>query len=113
MKLLKLTAVCLLVLGMTASSIDAHPKTVRIKVTKNGFSPSSINVEEGFPLTLVFTRTSRQGCGNKVVFSSLGITRNLPVGKAVTVRFTPRKSGNINFTCGMGMYKGLIVVEEP
>ena len=88
-----------------------HPKTVRITVSKRGFSPSSINVEEGFPVTLIFKRKDKQGCGNKVVFKSLGITRNLPVGKPVTIKFTPEQSGNIAFTCGMGMYKGKIVVQ--
>lgn len=88
-----------------------HPKTVRISVSKNGFSPSSISVEEGFPLTLIFTRKDKQGCGNKVVFPSLGITKTLPVGKPVTVKFTPEKSGDIAFTCGMGMYKGNILVQ--
>ena len=88
-----------------------HPKTVRISVSKRGFSPSSINVEEGFPVTLIFTRKDKQGCGSKVVFRSLGITRNLPVGKPVTIKITPEQSGNIAFTCGMGMYKGNIEVQ--
>ena len=88
-----------------------HAKTVRVSVTKNGFSPSSINVEEGFPLTLIFTRRDKQGCGDKVVFPSLGITKKLPVGKRVTVKFTPEQTGSIAFTCGMGMYKGNIVVQ--
>lgn len=89
----------------------AHPKTVRVTVNKNGFSPSSINVEEGFPITLIFKRATKEGCGNKVVFPSLNITRDLPVGKNVTVKFTPDQSGEIAFTCGMGMYKGKIVVQ--
>lgn len=88
-----------------------HPKKVRVSVSKNGFSPSSINVEEGFPVTLIFTRKDKQGCGNKVVFPSLGITKNLPVGKPVTVKFTPEQTGSIAFSCGMGMYKGNIVVQ--
>jgi len=88
-----------------------HPKTVRISVSRKGFSPASINVEEGFPLTLIFKRKDKQGCGNKVVFPSLGITKTLPVGKPVTVKFTPEKSGDIAFTCGMGMHKGNIVVQ--
>jgi len=87
----------------------AHPKTVRIAVGKNGFSPSSINVEESFPLTLIFNRKNKQGCGNKIVFPSLKITRNLPVGKPVTVKITPDRPGTIAFTCRM--YKGSIVVE--
>jgi len=89
----------------------AHPKTVRVTVGKNGFSPSTINVEEGFPLTLIFKRTSKQSCGDKVVFPSLNLTKNLPVGKAVTVKFTPDKTGEIVFTCGMNMFKGSIVVQ--
>lgn len=88
-----------------------HPKTVRITVSKKGFSPSSINVEEGFPLTLIFRRKDKQGCGDKVVFPSLGITRNLPIGKPVTIKITPDETGSIAFTCGMGMYKGNIVVQ--
>ena len=88
-----------------------HPKTVRITVNKNGFSPSSISVEEGSPLTLIFKRPKNEGCGNKVVFPSLNITKDLPVGKNVTIKFTPDQTGEISFTCGMGMMKGKIVVQ--
>ena len=88
-----------------------HPKTVRIKVSRAGFSPSTIDAEKGSPLTLVFTRTDAKNCGDKVVFPSLNITRDLPVGKAVTVKITPKESGEIRFTCGMGMYRGAIVAE--
>ena len=112
MRIAKSAAACLLVFAFTVSSIEAHPKTVRISVTKKGFSSSSISAEVGSPLTLIFTRRSREGCGNMVVFPSLGITKNLPVGKAVTVKFTPRQEGTISFTCGMGMYKGSIVAAE-
>jgi plastocyanin domain-containing protein len=89
-----------------------HPKTVRITVSKKGFSPSSISTEQGSPLTLIFRRPKNEGCGNKVVFPSLNITRDLPVGKNVTIKFTPTDTGNISFTCGMGMYKGSIVVSD-
>jgi plastocyanin domain-containing protein len=89
----------------------AHPKTVRVTVNKNGFTPSTIEVEKGYPLTLIFRRATKEGCGNKVVFPSLNISRNLPVGKNVTVKFTPDKTGDISFTCGMGMMRGSIVVE--
>ena len=98
--------------GANAKAVRrAHPKTVRVTVNKNGFSPSSINVEEGFPITLIFKRATKEGCGNRVVFPSLNITRDLPIGKNVAVKFTPEQSGEIAFTCGMGMYKGKIVVQ--
>lgn len=97
--------------GAKKKAVAAHPKTVQVTVGKNGFSPSTINVEEGFPLTLVFRRASKQSCGNKVVFPSLNITKNLPVGKPVTIKITPDKTGEIAFTCGMNMFKGSIVVQ--
>lgn len=111
-KIATLTVLCMLVIACFPSEVSAHPKTVRVRVTKKGFSPSSINTEAGSPLTLIFTRRTNEGCGNKVVFPSLGIMKNLPVGKAVTVKITPRQEGTISFTCGMGMYKGSIVAAE-
>ena len=89
---------------ISAKKKFGHPKTVRITVNKKGFSPSSISTEQGSPLTLIFRRPKNEGCGNKVVFPSLNITKDLPVGKNVTIKFTPTDTGTVSFTCGMGMY---------
>jgi plastocyanin domain-containing protein len=86
-----------------------HPKTVRISVTKDGFSPSSIRVEKGYPVTLIFNRADNKGCGKEVVFSSLNIRKKLPLKKDVSVVITPDQAGEIAFACGMGMMKGTIV----
>lgn len=91
---------------------EAHTRTVKIKVDKNGFSPSSIEAEAGHKLNLVFNRADKSGCGNVVVFPKLGIRKNLPVGKDVIVSVRPTATGTISFACGMGMYKGSIVVSE-
>lgn len=104
-------AIIAVIFSFAITSVEARPKRVRVKVSKSGFSPSSIKTEKGSLLTLVFTRTSKEGCGSKVVFSSLGITKDLPVGKSITIKFTPDSTGSISFTCGMGMYKGQIIVQ--
>ncbi len=87
----------------------SHPKTVRVSVTKDGFSPSSIRAEKGSPLTLIFNRADNQGCGTEVVFESLNIRRKLPLKKNVKIVITPDKTGEIAFACGMGMMKGAII----
>ncbi len=92
--------------------VEAHTRTVKIKVDKNGFSPSSIDAEAGHKLNLVFNRADKNNCGSVVVFPKLKIRKNLPVGKDVIVSVTPAESGQITFTCGMGIYKGSIVVSE-
>jgi plastocyanin domain-containing protein len=101
--------------GMVAfkpNVVEAHTRTVRIKVDKNGFSPSSIEVEAGHKLNLIFNRADNDNCGRTVVFRRPSIRKALPVGKDVLVTITPRAVGRITFTCGMGMYKGSIIVSE-
>ena len=98
--------------GVMTAVVEAHTRTVKVKVDKNGFSPSSIDIEAGHKLNLVFNRANDKNCGSKVVFTKLGISKTLPVGKDVVVSITPTESGQISFACGMGMYKGSIVVSE-
>ena len=92
--------------------VEAHTRTVKITVNKNGFSPASIEVEAGHKLNLVFNRADKNNCGSTVVLPKYKIRKALPVGKDVIVSITPTAAGNISFTCGMGMYKGSIVVSE-
>jgi plastocyanin domain-containing protein len=119
MKRLKLAlALAALIVGLGGSFalvtnvVEAHTRTVKIKVDKNGFSPSSIEVEAGHKLNLVFNRADKNNCGGTVVLPKYKIRKALPVGKDVIVSITPREAGNISFTCGMGMYKGSLVVTD-
>jgi plastocyanin domain-containing protein len=100
------------VFALVTNVVEAHTRTVKIRVDKDGFSPSSIDVEAGHKLNLVFTRADKNNCGNVVVFPKLKIRKTLPVGKDVIVSVTPTEAGNITFTCGMGMMKGSLVVSD-
>lgn len=104
-------AVAVAAFAVKTSVVEAHTRTVKIRVDKNGFSPSSIEVEAGHKLNLVFNRADKDNCGDTVVFPKLKIRRNLPVGKDVIVSFVPT-AGTVTFSCGMGMMKGSIVVSE-
>ena len=98
--------------ALVTNVVEAHTRTIKIKVDKNGFSPSSIEVEAGHKLNLVFNRAADNNCGNTVVFPSLKIRKTLPLKKDVIVSFTPSKAGEVTFTCGMKMYKGSIVISD-
>ena len=116
MKLFVVLAALIVGLGgaffVQSNVVEAHTRTIKIRVDKNGFSPSAIEVEAGHKLNLVFNRVDKNNCGNVVVFPKLKIRKNLPVGKDVIVSVTPTEAGNIAFTCGMGMYKGSLVVSD-
>ncbi|MEO5858967.1 MAG: cupredoxin domain-containing protein [Pyrinomonadaceae bacterium] len=92
--------------------VEAHTRTVKIRVDKNGFSPSTIDVEPDHKLNLVFNRADDDNCGSVVVFPKLKIRKRLPIGRDVIVSVIPAASGQITFACGMGMYKGSIVVSD-
>lgn len=83
-----------------------------IKVDGMSYSPAEISVEKGVPVRLKFVRTAKPTCGDKVLFSELGIERDLPEGKTTVIEFTPAKAGDLTFTCGMKMMKGKIVVKS-
>jgi len=56
-------------------------------------------------------RTTDKTCGTAVVFPSLNITPALPLNEPIVIEFTPQKSGDIAFSCGMNMLHGTIVVQ--
>lgn len=77
---------------------------------KGGYQPASIVAEAGRTLRLNFTRREATPCGEEVVFPEFGRRAHLPEDDSVTVEITPTAPGVYEFTCGMNMYKGKIVV---
>ena len=83
-----------------------------IKVTvKGGYSPDVIVVKKDVPVRLNFYRDETSSCSEQVVFGDFGIARDLPAFKTTTIEFTPDKSGEFNFVCGMNMLRGKLIVE--
>ncbi|MFW5921555.1 MAG: cupredoxin domain-containing protein [Polyangiales bacterium] len=90
---------------------QAEAKRVEVKVDDRGYHPAEVEAEVGKPLTLVFTRTTDEGCGDELVIASKDIERKLPLNEPVEVSLTPDSAGEIGFACGMDMYKGAVVVQ--
>ena len=85
-----------------------------VKVTvKGGYDPDVIVVKEGQPVRLDFYRDETASCSDRVVFGDFGIARDLPAFKTTSIEFTPEKSGEFTFACGMNMMRGKLIVEAP
>lgn len=83
-----------------------------IKVTvKGGYSPDVIVVKKDIPVRLNFYRDETSSCSEQVVFGDFGIVKDLPAYQTTTIEFTPDKSGEFTFACGMNMLRGKLVVE--
>ena len=84
-----------------------------IKVTvKGGYSPDVIVVKKDIPVRLNFYRDETSSCSEQVVFGDFGIARDLPAFKTTPIEFTPEKSGEFTFVCGMNMLRGKLIVES-
>jgi plastocyanin len=81
-------------------------QTVQMKVTDKGFEPATVTVKKGEPVTLVITRTTEKTCATDIVIDDYGINTKLPLNKAVTVTFTPKKAGDLQYGCAMGKMIG-------
>jgi Cu+-exporting ATPase len=82
-----------------------------IEVTvKGGYSPNLIRAREGVPLRLVFDRQESGDCTSRVVFPDFGVSRSLAPFARTTVEFTPKRSGEFGFACGMNMVHGTLLV---
>jgi plastocyanin domain-containing protein len=45
-----------------------------------------------------------------VVFTELGIERELPPNKTVVIEIPAQGASELHFACGMGMYRGTLLV---
>ena len=83
-----------------------------IEVTvKGGYSPSQIRVQRGVPVRLVFDRQEGSDCTSRVVFPDFQLSRSLPAFQRTSVEFTPDRTGEFGFACGMNMVHGTLIVE--
>jgi plastocyanin domain-containing protein len=82
---------------------------VRI-VVKSGYTPDVIVVKKGIPVRLNFYRDETDDCSDTIVFGDFNIRKPLPAYKTTAIEFTPEKEGEYEFTCGMGMLRGKLIV---
>ncbi len=82
---------------------------VEVLVDGGVYTPASIEVPAGKPVTLRFLRKDPSPCAEKVLFDALGVSADLPLGKPATVTVTPAKPGEYEFTCQMRMYRGRLI----
>jgi plastocyanin domain-containing protein len=95
------------------ATVPAGPGPQRIRiVVSGGYSPSTVRVAAGRPVRLEFDRQETSGCTEEVVLPDFSIRTYLPAHQTTPVEFTPTRPGSYEFTCGMAMVRGKIIVEE-
>jgi len=67
-------------------------------------------MRRGQAVTLVVTRKTDRTCVKEIVAADFGIRKELPLDQAVEVTFTPEKTGEVRYACGMDMVAGKLIV---
>ena len=64
------------------------------------------------PLSITFDRKETSSCSEEIVLPDFGVKRFLPAFEKTTIDIVPSEVGTFAYTCGMGMLRGEIVVED-
>jgi hypothetical protein len=83
---------------------------IRVRVSSSGFEPARIAVASGQSAVLAFERKDAQNCASSVVFPELTIRKSLPVGEITLIDLPASVPRELSFVCGMGMYRGALVI---
>lgn len=95
----------------TVPVAQAQEQVVQMSVQYGTFSPSRITIRKNIPVRWEINGVDIGGCANSIVAPSIGVSRQLQPGINL-VQFTPKRSGTIPFSCGMGMIRGSFQVVD-
>ena len=76
-----------------------------------GYTPDRIEVTAGEPVQLNFYRKDPSSCLEQVLLPDFNKALDLTLDRTTSVEIVPEKPGEYTFTCGMNMYRGVVVAE--
>lgn len=97
--------------GTRATSSGSGRQEALIMV-KGGYTPDVVLVKKDQPVRLNFLREETASCSEMVLLPDFQKSARLPTGETVPIEFIPRESGEFEFTCQMGMFRGKLIVED-
>jgi len=85
-------------------------QVIKMNVTNTGYSPNNFVVKKDLPVRWEINVEDANTCASFLVAPKIIDYKALKRGTN-TIEFTPTETGNLNFSCSMGMYTGRFVVE--
>ena len=94
------------------ASLSSSGYQEQMVLVKGGYTPDAIVVERGKPVRLNFVRQESDSCSEMVLLPAFSKSAQLPEGQVVSVEFLPAETGEFDFACQMGMFRGKVIVVE-
>lgn len=94
-----------------ATTVTDGVQIVRMEQYSYGYRPAAFTIKRNVPVRWIIDSTNSNSCASSLRVPTLKISRTLSPGENI-IEFTPTKTGQIRFTCSMGMYTGSFTVVD-
>jgi uncharacterized protein len=84
-------------------------QVINTSANSSGYEPNYFIVEKGRPVNWVISGDSINNCNNEIVIPELNISQKLKEGYNI-IKFIPERTGELGFSCWMGMLEGKFIV---
>ncbi len=91
--------------------IEDGVQIIRMTQSASGYSPNNFTIKAGIPSKWIIDAKDPNACSGAVTSSKLGIRKVLQQGENI-IEFTPKETGDVTFSCLMGMYRGQFIIIE-
>ena len=95
---------------VTKAQIDNGVQTIHMSANNSGYVPNVLYVQKGIPVKWIIDGEQINSCNNQIIIPSLNSKKKLSAGQNI-IEFIPQEE-DINFSCWMGMIKGVIKVVD-
>ena len=94
-----------------ASATTTDAQVVNMTQDFDGYSPNVFTVQKGRQVKWIITSKTTLSCASYIVMPKFNISQPLKKGENI-ITFTPTETGEIPFSCSMGMYTGKFIVVD-
>lgn len=94
----------------TKPIIENGVQIVKMTADGAGYTPNGLYIQKNMPVKWIIDGKALNSCNGQIIVPSLNIQKTLKPGENI-IEFTP-KDKDINFSCGMGMIRGIFKVVD-
>lgn len=94
----------------TLAQMEGNQQVATI-VVDGGYAPNTVTLKVGIPAKLIFHRKDSSSCLEEVILPDFGKQARLPVDKPYEIVINPDKIGEFQYSCGMRMFFGRVIVK--
>ncbi|MCY6353804.1 urease accessory protein UreH domain-containing protein [Clostridium sp. ZS2-4] len=97
--------------NVTKAVIENGVQVINMNADYKGYTPNAFYIQSNIPVKWIIDGKQLTSCNNEIVIPSLNIEKRLESGENI-IEFTSEQSEDINFSCWMGMIRGVIKVVD-